>query len=187
MVEKPASKKRSIATSLGDLTRSRYVIRHMVESDLPYLEWEGEYTHFRKLYADAFRRAANGQSVNWVVDHRFNGLIGQAFVLLTSSRKELADGFSKAYIYSFRVRPQYRSQGIGSSILYEIEQDLLQRAYYYATLIVAKDNPRARKFYQDHGFVVVDHEPGIWSFQDHNGVWRQVEEPGWRMNKKIIK
>ena len=35
------------------------------------------------------------------------------------------------------------------------------------------------------GYYVVAPEPGIWSYPDEKGVWHRVEEPAWRMEKKI--
>ena len=44
------------------------IIRPMEESDLPALEWNGEYTHFRRMYADAFKRQQRGFSILRVAD-----------------------------------------------------------------------------------------------------------------------
>ena len=72
--------------------------RYLVHADLPALEWNGEYTHFRRLYQDAFESAQHGHALLWVVEVQGAGLIGQAFVQLSSSRRELADGVTKAYV-----------------------------------------------------------------------------------------
>ena len=37
---------------MEDQVLSRLVIRQAIESDLPAMEWDGEFTHFRNLYAD---------------------------------------------------------------------------------------------------------------------------------------
>ena len=170
--------------SLGDI-QNRVVIRHLEFTDLPALEWEGEYSHFRLVYANAYRRGVNGLSVNWVAELPGEGIIGQVFVQLICDRPELADGKIRAYLYSFRVRQQYRSQGVGSLILKTVEQDLIQRNYQIMTLNVAKDNIRAQKFYLSHGFKIVAHEPGIWAYQDQYGQWRDMNEPAWRMEKNL--
>jgi ribosomal protein S18 acetylase RimI-like enzyme len=160
-------------------------IRQLRKNDLPALEWEGEYTHFRQIYTDAYYRSLRGLSVLWVADLRNVGIIGQVFIQLTCDRPELADGRVRAYLYSFRVKPDFRSHGLGKKILDAIEKDLVDRGFKYVTLNVAKDNPRAQELYERNGYHVVAHEPGIWSYTDPEGVWHQVEEPAWRMEKQL--
>lgn len=164
---------------------SKIIIRQVVQNDLPVLEWEGQFRHFRRIFLEAYERACCGKSVLWVAEYPDHGLIGQAFVQLDSDRKELADGIARAYAYGFRVRAAYQSHGIGSKLLTEMEKDLNSRGFHILTLNVAKDNILARKFYGRHGFYIVAHEPGEWSYPDENGEWRTVVEPAWRMEKKI--
>ncbi len=64
-------------------------------------------------------------------------------------------------------------------------QDLRQRRFHSLTLNVAKDNPRALAFYQRHGFKPVADEPGCWSYPDDQGIWHQVVEPAWRMERDL--
>ena len=162
------------------------IVRQLEFTDLPALEWEGQYSHFRLVYANAYRRGVNGLSVNWVAELIGKGIIGQTFVQLICDRPELADGKNRGYLYSFRVREEYRSQGVGAMILKTVEQDLLNRHYRAITLNVAKDNLRAQKFYLSHGFRIITHEPGRWSYQDQYGKWIDVEEPAWRMEKMLM-
>jgi ribosomal protein S18 acetylase RimI-like enzyme len=125
----------------------RVKIRHIQRGDLIALEWDGEYRHFRKVYADAFARFENGNSILWVADLPGAGIIGQVFIQLTCDRPELGDGHCRAYLYSFRVKPEYRGLGLGTKILQVVEEDLRQRGYEFVTLNVAKDNPDAQKLY----------------------------------------
>lgn len=162
------------------------VIRQMEESDLPALEWEGEYTHFRRMYAEAYARQQRGYSVLWLAELPGVGIIGQVFIQLICDRPELANGLYRAYLYSFRIKPPFRSAGLGGRMLAILEADLKQRHYDQLTLNVAKTNTRARKMYERHGFRVIAHEPGCWSYIDHEGTWQHVEEPAWRMEKTIL-
>ena len=162
---------------------NQVIIRHLTAADLPALEWETEYIHFRKIYADAYQRVLQGLSVIWVADLPGFGIIGQALIQLICDRPELADGIIRAYVYAFRVRPQFRSSGLGSLIMKVAEENLFARGYERVTLNVAKDNLRARMLYERLGYQAIAHEPGIWSYQDHLGNWRQVNEPAWRMEK----
>ncbi len=150
------------------------------------MEWDGEFKHFRRLYADAYRRAELGEAVLWVAIHDDNHLIGQLFVQLNSQRHELADGNSRAYIYGFRIRPQFRNQGIGSHMMEQAESDLRQRGYHWVCLNVGRENLAALRLYRRLGYRIVDADPGRWSYLDDKGVHHEVVEPAWRMEKELI-
>jgi ribosomal protein S18 acetylase RimI-like enzyme len=127
----------------------------------------------------------------WVADYsgaeRKNGsfIIGQLFVQLICDRPELADGAHRGYIYAFRVRPAFRNSGLGTRMLEVAEADLYRRGFETVTLNVAQTNPDARRLYERSGYQVVSPDPGRWSYPDENGTWHQVDEPAWRMEKKL--
>ncbi len=164
---------------------NQVVIRHARRDDLFALEWEGEYTHFRRLYAEAFRRAELGQAILWVAEIPGNGLIGQLFVHLESPNRALANGETRAYLYGFRMRPAYRSKGIGSRMLSIVEKDLAQRGFRRVVLNVGRENVQARRLYERHGYYVVGTDPGRWTYLDDKGDLREVIEPAWRMEKLL--
>jgi len=163
----------------------KLTIRVITYEDLPDLEWDGEFTHYRRLYANAFQQQKKGETIMWIAELPEVGIIGQAFVQLVGSRPELADGFMRAYIYSVRVRPLYRNLGIGSQLMKIAEEDLIQRGFLYVTLNVGKDNLKAKQLYERLGYEVVADEPGNWSYQDHRGKRQSVHEPAWRMQKQL--
>jgi len=171
--------------SAGQAWIDQVIIRTVTEADLPALEWDGEYTHYRRMYADAFYRSEQGRSILWVAELPGSGLIGQAFVQLLCDRPELADGTCRAYMYAFRVKPPYRGLGVGSRMIQVMETDLRRRRYDMVTLNVARENSKARRLYERMGYAVVAPEPGVWSYQDHLGAWHTVEEPAWRMEKHL--
>ncbi len=160
-------------------------IRQAKKDDLIDLEWDGEYTHFRRLYADAYCMVEQGKGMIWIAEADGDGLIGQCFVSLKGGRPELADGVSRAYIYGFRVRPQYRNNGIGTRIMYTIEQDLWKRGFRQVTLNVGKDNEDARRFYDRLGYQVTGSDPGQRYYIDEKGKRRDMHEPAWRMVKSL--
>ncbi len=160
-------------------------IRSLQRSDLQSLEWDGQYSHFRRVYAEAYERMMRGLTVIWVADLPLYGLIAQVFIQLNCQRPELADGGLRAYLYSFRVKPDFQSAGLGTRMMAVVEADLLERGYRFVTLNVAKDNPRALALYERLGYRVVDQDPGIWSFIDHIGQRRTMIEPAWRMEKSL--
>lgn len=161
------------------------VIRPMVEADLPAMEWDGEYKHFRRVYADAYSRMKRGLSVLWVAELPGVGLIGQVFIQFICDRLELADGVDRAYLYSFRVRSGFRDRGLGTRMMDIVEEDLHSRGFQAVTLNVARDNPRAQQLYIRRGYRVVAPEAGVWSYQDEKGFWHRMEEPAWRMEKQL--
>ncbi|MFZ2098553.1 MAG: GNAT family N-acetyltransferase [Anaerolineales bacterium] len=164
---------------------NRVFIRLANKDDLAGLEWNGEYTHFRRLYADTYMMVEQGKAIIWVAEANGSGLIGQCFVSLKGNRLELADGLTRAYIYGFRVQPQFRNQGVGTTIMQILEDDLIKRGFRQATLNVGKDNHDARRFYRRLGYVIVASDPGDWSYIDDQGKRRDMHEPAWRMVKDL--
>jgi ribosomal protein S18 acetylase RimI-like enzyme len=159
------------------------IIRQAVKRDLPALEWEGEFSHFRHIFAEAYRLQELGDVIMWVVDLPDFGLIGQLFIQLYGPNQIQSSKVKYAYIYGFRIRPDFRGQGIGSRLLKCVETDLLKRGFKRISLNVARDNEAARRLYEREGYMVVSPEPGIWSYLDEKGKRRFVNEPAWRMEK----
>lgn len=164
---------------------NKVIIRHLIFSDLPQLEWNGEYKHLRQVYLNAYKNRNQGKNVLWVADLPQIGVIGQVFIQLNSARKDLADGFFSAYLYAFRIKPEFRNAGLGSRIYKVVEKDLIKRNFREITLNVAKTNNRAIHLYERLGFEIVGPEPGDWSYRDHNNNLQNESEPAWKMVKSI--
>lgn len=161
------------------------VIRPLEKNDLPALEWNGEFIHFRNVFVDVYKKVEKGTVRAWVAVTADAEMIGQVFLQLSSDRLELADGWSRAYLYSLRVKPQYQNMGIGSRLISVIEDTLRKMNYTQVTLNVSRENQRAIRLYVRLGFKIVAEEAGIWSYPDHNGIWRTVTDPSWRMEKNL--
>jgi len=160
-------------------------IRQAEKRDLIDLEWEGEYTHFRRLYADTFMLVEQGSAVIWIAELNGAGLIGQCFVSLKRNHPDLADGAMKAYLYGFRVKPDFRNHGVGTQIMKMIEKDLQVRDFRQVSLNVGQENLNARRFYERLGYLVVGSDPGFWSYIDDKGKRIDMHEPAWRMVKSL--
>ncbi len=119
--------------------------------DLKDLEWEGEFKHFRLIYQNTFHRCLEGKALSWVAVHPSRGLIGQVFVQLECDRPELADGKDRAYMFSFRVKPEFRNRGLGSQMLAVLESDIASRSFRIITLNVARENTGALRLYERLG------------------------------------
>jgi ribosomal protein S18 acetylase RimI-like enzyme len=168
---------------------SRVEIRHLVKADLPALEWNGEFRHFRRLYQDIYQNYCLGRVVMWVADLPKVELVGQLFVQLTSSRPEQSSTalpvLERAYIYGFRIKPAYRGFGLGTRMMQVVEDDLRRRRFRRVCLNVSRENSHAQRLYEKLGYQVVSAEPGVWAFIDDQGRRREVHEPAWRMEKEL--
>jgi ribosomal protein S18 acetylase RimI-like enzyme len=162
-------------------------IRNGKQGDLPALEWGGDYTHFKRLFADAYQQVERGRAILWIAEIPEAGLIGQLFVSLNSYRLDLADGMTRAYLFGFRVRPAYRNEGVGTFMMHIVEADLVDRGFRQLTLNVGQENPAARNFYERLGYRVIGPDPGLWSYLDDRGQRVNVHEPAWRMIKDLLR
>lgn len=160
-------------------------IRPLQETDLPGLEWDGEYAHFRRLYRQHYENSLGGNTLIWVAVNADSEIIGQVFLLLLSRQRELADGVFQAYLFSFRVKPAYRNQGLGGFMLEMMEGYLRERGYRFLRLNVARSNPLARRMYEKHGYQMIGPDPGVWHYQDQNDEWHTCREPAWKMIKQL--
>jgi ribosomal protein S18 acetylase RimI-like enzyme len=159
--------------------------RPIVRSELLQLEWEGEYSHLRKVYASAFEKHLTGKTIMWVADLQNQGIIGQVFIQLSSTRMDLADGQNRAYLYAFRIRPAFRNAGLGTRMNWFLEDFLIKKQFKEITLIVAKENLSAIRLYNRLGYHKAGYESGAWSYRDHNNQIQHVVEPAWKMIKTL--
>lgn len=161
------------------------VIRQATRADLPALEWGGEFQKYRPMFANVYRNMLSGMALMWVIETPQDEIIGQVFVMLISSERDAADGENRAYVFSFRVKPNWRGRGIGTTLMHFVEDDLSQRGFKFITLNVAKENLEAVRLYQRLGYEITGSRPGVWSYKDHEGKIQQVNEPAWRMMKEL--
>lgn len=160
-------------------------IRPLLDTDLIALEWEGEFLHYRNLYAQHYASSLQGAALIWVAENSQKQIVGQLFILLNSRQSKIADGSTRAYLFSFRVKPTWRNLGIGGHMLQFVENQLVLHGFIWLRLNVAKDNPEARRMYETHGYRVIGSDPGDWSYQDDHMVTQQVHEPAWKMIKRL--
>ncbi len=159
-------------------------VRTAEESDLPALEWDGEYTHFRRVYRQAMREAQRDRRLIYLAETT-GEIVGQIFVHLHSIWKTTFGGAKAGYLHSFRVKPDFRNQGIGSRLLETAEGALVERGYSRAVISVAKVNRRARGLYLQRGYNVYTEDPGEWAYVDHRGKLKRVSEPAYVMVKTL--
>ena len=178
---------------MPDLPESTYtmpdgsliLIRQAQRADLPGMEWDGEYAHFRRLYRQHYENSRSGNTLIWVAENPEGKIIGQVFLLLLSMSREMADGIHRAYMFSFRIRPEYRNNGLGGHVIRFLEEYLLGRGFDTMRINVGRANDEARRLYENHGYRIIGAEEGRWRYQDQFGNYQTVNEPAWRMMKKL--
>ena len=161
------------------------VIRRVKRSDLEALEWEGEFIRYRNIYLEVFKRMRRGDAKMWVAELEKSKLIGQVFVqyylrgIFNSSEKK------HAYIHGFRVRPEYSRAGLGTRLMKFAENAIIEKSIFTVNLNVAKDNQGALRLYKNLGYKLFGETPGRWWYHDHKNKLQVVEEPSWRLTKKL--
>ena len=160
------------------------VFRIAERTDLPRLEWGGEYTHFRRVFKSAFEDQQAGRRLMLLAD--LNGWpIGQVFIQLESYDTLFNPAGKRAYLYSLRVMEMFRQKGLGTALLHEAESVLRDREYKSLSIAAAKDNPGARRLYERLGYRVFTEDMGRWQYIDHEGRTRHVVEPCWLLEKTL--
>lgn len=158
--------------------------RIATKQDLPKLEWYGQYTHYRNLFQRAFREQLAGRRTMLIADSR-NFPIGCVFIQFIKPDLEAGDEDSRGYLYSLRVMEMFRGSGIGTRLISEAEEIIRTRGCRWSMLSVAKENRNARRLYERLGYEIVTDDPGIWSYVDHRGQTRHINEPCWILQKEM--
>jgi ribosomal protein S18 acetylase RimI-like enzyme len=170
----------------GTDAEKEFIVRPLEERDLPALEWNGEFLHFRNLFRQAFEDMRIGTRLLLVIEHRPSGeIVGQIFIQWNSSDPRFADGRRRGYLYSLRVKPAFQRRGLGRRLMDAAEEILRQRGMDTASIGVEKDNRDARSLYERQGYRIIAEDPGCWSYIDHLGKRQEVSEPAWLMEKKV--
>lgn len=159
-------------------------IRRGREADLPGLEWDGEYRHYRQVYRRAMEEAQRGLRVLLVAEVD-GAVVGQLFVQFRGTDISGESCGRYGYLHAFRVRPPYRNRGIGTRLVAEAESILRQRGCSKALLAVALGNQPALALYQRLGYRVTGRDRGEWSYLDDQGRVRHVREPSYVLEKPL--
>ena len=159
-------------------------IREARESDLPALEWDGEYAHFRRVYRQAMDEVKLGRRIVLVSDVE-GEVVGQIFIHLRSKWNQYFAPERTGYLHSFRVKPSFQMKGIGTRLIHEAEERLLDYDYNRVVISVAKDNDLARSIYEKLGYTIFAEDSGEWSFFDDRGELRHIIEPSFILLKAL--
>jgi ribosomal protein S18 acetylase RimI-like enzyme len=154
------------------------------KADLSKLEWFGQFTHYRALYARTFEQQQQERRLMLLATvNEFP--VGQVFIHLTDTGLPEEERQRRGYVYALRVLDPFRGQGIGSRLILQGEELLRERDYRWVVIAVAKTNAGARRLYERLGYLVYGEDPGRWSYVDHQGRLQRVEEPSWMLEKRL--
>jgi ribosomal protein S18 acetylase RimI-like enzyme len=135
-------------------------------TDVQVASWRAGYAHVfpdSVLYADDFEssrrtfwnswRFAPGHRISIAVEGDDHG--GERVVGFSSygPERERARGFTgRGEIWAFYVHPDRWGSGAAAELMEYVEQRLQAEGFATAVLWVLHDNPRARRFYERHGW-----------------------------------
>jgi ribosomal protein S18 acetylase RimI-like enzyme len=165
--------------SLSDLR-----IRQVVRDDLHSLEWDGLFTHFRRVFWKSYVEQQLGDR-HLLVAEINQRIVGRLFILHRRSQFKHPPAQRRGYLYSFYVLEGYRGFGIGTALLQAAEDHLRGLQIAVASISVARTNLAAKRLYQRHGYVITGEDSGEWSYLDHQGVLRKVTEPCYILEKNL--
>ncbi|TFH33748.1 MAG: GNAT family N-acetyltransferase [Anaerolineales bacterium] len=112
-------------------------------------------------------------------------VIGQIFVNFHSTWRKSFHGQISGYLHSFRVKPGFRNQSVGRTLIAKAEGILKEHRYRGAVISVARTNEAALRLYQHLGYEVFREDPGQWSFIDHNNKVQHVSEPAFILYRNL--
>lgn len=168
----------------SELNLAEVCVRPLKEKDLPGLEWEGEFLHFRNLYRRSFQDYQKGLRLMMVAEYQ-ERIIGQVFILFGTIQSDPEPDRVTAYLYSLRVRPELRRRGVGRLLIVEAEERIRRKGFRRVLIAVARTNEGALRLYERLGYTRLTDDPGRWSYTDHLGRLQHVDEPSFILEKRL--
>ena len=160
-------------------------IRLIREADLPELEWDGEYTRYRKVYQEVYRNSQRGISLPYVAETPEDGIIGQVFLTRKDPNPSYSPRSRYFFLSSFRIKPEFRDRGLGDRMIQICFQEVRNHRLRDIFLNCSSDNDRARRFYEKHGFRIVRLDEGKWSYVNHEGLVVSEKQSAYLMRKTL--
>ena len=127
------------------------VIRNCRVEDLGALEWNGEYSHDRRIIHETFTRTLQREMAMLVADEA-GELVGQAWIDFTSCAPA-------SYVWAFRVRAPWRGRGIASHLLAAAEHTSALHGFATVEVDVELANELALAFYEHRGYARIAWDP----------------------------
>ncbi|WP_035694180.1 GNAT family N-acetyltransferase [Azospirillum halopraeferens] len=138
-------------------------IRLCRETDLPALEWFGEFTPHREIIRRTFATQARGDGSMVLAD--VNGFpAGQVWIDYERKRH-----LRRATIWAVRVFPAFRRCGIGTRLMLAAERLVTARGVDEIELGIDRDNLGVIHFYERLGYEPSGTERGTYSYRTPDG------------------
>ena len=126
------------------------LIRKATGEEMLKLWGYGDIDHASPTAKFFYRNISSGNADFWTLDHG-GELIGELYAFLNIEEdKDFADGRTTAYLCAFRVKNDYRGQGLGSEIMETVLTDLKAKGFQRAT--IGANEERNKKLYRRLGF-----------------------------------
>jgi len=156
-----------------------FTVRICRADDLPALEWYGLFTEHRQIIRETFESQERGEAVMLVAD--LNGFpAGQVWINLALKREERTGA-----LWAVRVLPCLQNRGIGARLMAAAEELLVERGYTGIELGVEKDNPGARRFYEQLGYRVTGIAQGEYQYATPDGMPATMPIDEWILRKDL--
>jgi len=120
----------------------------------------------RAIHSDRIRDA-QGSNFRYLVVERENVVVGYGLLVFKTPEMKFLPSITDLYI-----RPEFRSQGIGTFMIHEMEKIALERGYREIFIGVdPKGNERAYSLYLRLGYKPIQEEPYLnhWSITTSDG------------------
>jgi ribosomal protein S18 acetylase RimI-like enzyme len=156
------------------------IIRDCRKSDLHHLLWFGMFYEHKEIIEGAFEKHENGELLFMVCEIN-NFPVGQLWVDFKKSKQP-----ETGHLWAFRVLDPFQGIGIGRRMLKSAENVLLSKGFRYAEMGVEKNNLRAKKLYEQFGYVTFNEETDITRYINPDGVEIEYKSEQWMLRKKLV-
>lgn len=103
-----------------------------------------------KFFYDNIKR---GNAEFWTIDYD-GELIGELYVFYDLEDKDFADGKRTAYLCAFRVRADFRGQGLGTKLICHVMEHIKNLGYQRISIGVVATNMANIRLYKRLGFTI---------------------------------
>lgn len=128
-------------------------IRRAAERELLEL-WGYESLHTAssnaKFFCDNIKR---GNTEFWALDYD-GQLVGELYVFYDLEDKDFADGKRTAYLCAFRVRTDFRGQGLGTKLICHVIEHIKEFGYHRISIGVDTTDMANIRLYKRLGFTI---------------------------------
>jgi ribosomal protein S18 acetylase RimI-like enzyme len=155
-------------------------IRQCRKDDLPALEWFGMFTAHRNIILAAYESQERGEAVMLVAEVK-EFPIGQVWIDLTRKHED-----ATGILWAVRVLPPVQNLGLGTRLMAAAEHVLRNQGFTQAELVVEKDNPNAKRFYERQGYHVISSEQSEYTYTTPDGIQTHVSTDRWVLRKPLV-